>query len=149
MSDKSFNTTILVDKSPKEVFDAINNVQGWWSEEVTGGTTHVGDEFDYHYRDVHICKMRLTEVIPNQKVVWLVLENHFNFIKDQSEWIGNHIIFDISEKGDKTELHFTHQGLVPNYECYQICFDAWTGYITGSLKNLIETGKGQPNPKED
>jgi hypothetical protein len=149
MSEKSFSTTILVNQSPKEVFDAVNNVQDWWSEEVTGGTTKIGDEFDYHYKDVHICKMRLIEVIPNQKVVWLVLENYFDFTKDKSEWMGNHIIFDITQKGAQTELHFTHQGLVPSYECYQICNDAWTGYITGSLKNLISTGKGAPNPKEN
>jgi len=37
---------------------------------------------------------------------------------------------------------------VPAYECYKICFDAWTNYIQNSLRNLITTGKGQPNPKE-
>jgi len=148
MTTTDFTTTILVDASPEKVFNAINNVRGWWSEEVVGGTEKLNDEFDYHYRDVHICKMRLTEVIPNQKVVWLVLENYFSFTKDKSEWIGNHIIFDISRKDDKTQLRFTHQGLVPEYECYEICENAWTGYIQDSLKDLITTGKGKPNSSE-
>ena len=30
--------------------------------------------------------MKLIEVVPNKKVVWLVLDNHFNFTEDQSEW---------------------------------------------------------------
>ena len=42
----------------------------------------------------------------------------------------------------------THQGLVPEYECFEICRDAWTSYIQNSLRNLIVTGKGQPNGKD-
>ncbi len=147
--EKDFTTTIVVDESAKAVFDAINNVRGWWSQEVEGDTDKLNSEFKYHYRDVHICKMRIVEFIPEKKVVWLVLENHFNFIKDQREWVGTKVIFEISQKGGKTELHFTHQGLVPDYECFDICFKAWTQYIQESLVSLITTGKGQPNSKED
>jgi hypothetical protein len=143
-----FNTTILVDESPKEVFDAINNVRCWWSENIEGGTEKLNDEFSYKYKDVHHCAMKLIEVLPDQKVVWLVMDNYFNFIKDQSEWKGTKIIFEISKKGGQTQMHFTHEGLTPAYECYQICFDAWTDYIQNSLRNLITTGKGTPNPKE-
>jgi hypothetical protein len=146
--EKDFTTTIVVDEMPKAVFDAVNNVRGWWSQEIEGDTDRLNSEFRYHYRDVHICKMRIVEFIPEKKVVWLVLENHFNFIKDQREWVGTKVIFEISRKGDKTELHFTHQGLVPDYECFDICFKAWTQYIQESLVSLITTGKGQPNPKE-
>jgi hypothetical protein len=143
-----YNTTILVDQSPREVFDAINNVRGWWSQNIEGGTEKLNDEFSYKYKDVHHCKMKLIEVIPDQKVVWLVTDNYFNFIKDQSEWQGTKIIFEISKKGDQTQMHFTHEGLTAEYECYDICFDAWTDYIQNSLRNLITTGKGNPNPKE-
>lgn len=145
---QDYNTTILVDKSPKEVYDAINNVRGWWSENIEGGTEKLNDEFSYKYKDVHHCKMKLIEVIPDQKVVWLVTDNYFNFLKDQSEWKGTKVIFEISSKGDQTQMHFTHEGLTHEYECYEICFDAWTDYIQNSLRNLITTGKGTPNPKE-
>ncbi len=145
---QDFSTTISVDQTPAEVFNAVNNVRAWWSEEIEGGTKNLNDEFLYHYKDVHICKMKLVEVIPNKKVVWLVMDNHFSFTSDKSEWVNTKIIFEISEKDGKTQLRFTHEGLVPEYECYQVCFDAWTSYIQGSLKNLIVTGKGKPNGKE-
>lgn len=138
----------MVDQTPKEVFHAITNVRGWWSEDIEGGTTHLNDVFIYHYKDVHMSKMKLVEVIPDKKVVWLVLDNYFNFTKDKHEWKGNKIIFEITEKGQETELRFTQAGLVPGYECYDICRDAWSNYIKNSLRNLITTGKGQPNPKE-
>ncbi|MEO5997084.1 MAG: SRPBCC domain-containing protein [Chitinophagaceae bacterium] len=148
MTTADFTTTIVIDQTPEKVFNAINNVRGWWSEEIEGGTEKLNDEFNYHYKDVHISKMKLIEVILNEKVVWLVLNNHFNFTKDKSEWNGNKIIFEISEEDSKTHLQFTQLGLVPQYECYEICRDAWTNYINNSLRSLITTGKGQPNPKE-
>ena len=148
VSSQSFSTSFVVDESPKQVFDAVTNVRGWWSEEVKGGTSKLNDEFDYRYQDVHSCKMRLIEVVPEKKIVWLVLDNHFNFTKDQNEWKGDKIIFEIAKKGDKTELRFVHEGLVPEYECFDACYDGWSNYIKKSLRNLITTGKGQPNPKE-
>jgi hypothetical protein len=80
--------------------------------------------------------------------VWLVLNNHFDFTRDSSEWKDTKIIFEISHKNNHTELRFTHLGLTPAYECYEICFDAWTNYITDSLKKLITTGKGKPITKQ-
>ncbi|HEY2347538.1 MAG TPA: SRPBCC domain-containing protein [Puia sp.] len=147
MSASDFTTTLIVDQNPKEVFDAITNLRGWWSEEIEGGTDKLNDEFSYQYEDVHTCKMKLIEVIPDKKVVWLVLDNYFKFTKDKSEWKGTNIIFEISKKDNKTQLRFTHLGLVPDYECFEICRDAWTNYIQNSLRSLIVTGKGQPNGK--
>jgi hypothetical protein len=147
MTTPDFTTTILVDQTPKQVFDAINNVRGWWSEEIEGSTNKLNDEFKYHYEDVHRCKMKITELVPGKKVIWLVLDNYFKFTKDKSEWTGTKIIFEIAEKDDKTQMRFTHQGLVPEYECYDICRNSWTNYIQNSLRNLISTGKGQPNSK--
>src|ERR1700743_2965647 len=141
MNNQDFTTTILVDQTPGEAFAAINNVRGWWSEEVEGGTEKTGDEFTYHYRDVHRCKMRLIEVVPDKKVVWLVLDNYFDFTKDKSEWKGTKITFEIDQKNGKTQIRFTHLGLVPEYECYKVCQSAWSGYIGKSLRDLIATGK--------
>jgi len=149
MTTTNFSTAILVDQSPSEVFNAINNPRGWWSEEIEGNTSNLNDEFEYHYEDVHRCKMKLIEVVPNQKVVWKVLENYFSFTKDKSEWKDNLIIFEISKKGDKTELRFTQEGLVPEYECFDICQNAWSTYIQKSLFDLITTGKGQPNGRSN
>ena len=148
MSNPNYATTFTVDKTPEAAFAAITNVRGWWSEEIEGRTEKLNDEFTYHYKDVHISKMKLIEVVPNKKLVWLVLDNHFSFTKDKSEWKGNKIIFEITEKDNKTQLRFTQLGLVPAYECYDICRNAWSNYISNSLRSLITTGKGQPNTKE-
>jgi hypothetical protein len=148
MANSDFTTTVLVDQAPNDVFNAINNVRGWWSEEIEGNTTALNDEFDYHYQDVHRCKMKIVEFIQNKKVVWLVLDNYFSFTKDKEEWKGNKIIFELSERNNRTQLQFTQEGLIPGYECYDICENAWNTYIQKSLCSLITTGKGQPNGKD-
>src|SRR5690606_8316614 len=96
----------------------------------------------------HLCKVKLIEEVADKKLVYLVTENEFNFVEDKTEWVNTKLIFDISEKGEQTKVTFTHEGLTPEHECYEVCNDAWNGYIQGSLKNLIETGKGRPNAKE-
>ena len=147
MTTPDFTTAILVDEAPSVAFDAINNVRGWWSEEIEGGTNKLNDEFDYHYEDVHRCKMKLIEVVPAKKLVWHVLDNYFKFTTDKSEWIDTQIIFEITEKNGRTQVRFTHLGLVPDYECFEVCKGAWTNYINNSLYSLITTGKGMPNGK--
>jgi len=146
MQKQDYTTTFVVDQSPEQVFKAITNVRGWWSEQIDGPTDKLNAEFNYHYKDVHRCKMKIIEFVPAKKITWLVLENRFDFTKDKTEWTGTRISFDIVEKNGKTWLSFTHIGLVPAYECYKICSDAWGNYINVSLKSLIETGKGNPNP---
>lgn len=145
MSTIDFTTTIKVDQSPEKVFDAVTNVRGWWSEEIEGNTAKLNDEFDYHYEDIHRCKVKLIDVIENKKIVWLIEQNYFKFTEDKTEWTGTKLTFEIFEKDGKTELRFTHFGLVPEYECFEICRDAWTNYIQNSLQKLITTGKGEPN----
>src|SRR5260221_8468637 len=136
MTHTDFTTTLFVDKTPEAAFNAINNVRGWWSEEIEGPTNKLNDEFNYHFEDLHRAQLKLIEVIRNKKVVWLVKENYFKFTKDKTEWTGTKIIFEISAQNKQTQIQFTHLGLVPDYECYEICEDAWTNYIQNSLRIL-------------
>ena len=145
--NQNYSTSFMVDQTPEAVFDAVNNVRAWWSEEIEGRTDELG-MFKYHYQDIHRCTIQITELVPGKKVVWLVVDNFFNFVKDKSEWKDTKIVFEIARKGDESEVRFTHVGLVPAYECYEVCSDAWGTYINGSLRNLITTGEGQPNQNE-
>jgi uncharacterized protein YndB with AHSA1/START domain len=145
MDQHDFTTTFLVDRTPAEVFKAVTNVRGWWSVDIEGNTEKLNDEFIYQVEGVHYSKMQLIDVVPDERIVWLVKYNYLGFVKDKSEWTGTKVHFDISRQGDKTQLRFTHEGLVPEYECYDVCTPAWTNYVQGSLLPLITTGKGHPN----
>src|ERR1700675_4608088 len=72
MNNQNFTTTILVDQSPAEVFKAINNPRAWWSKDIDGNTERLDDEWNYHFGDNHRSKMKVIQMIPDKKVVWLV-----------------------------------------------------------------------------
>jgi hypothetical protein len=84
------------------------------------------------------------EVIPDEKVVWLVTYSQLNFINDKSEWTNTQIVFELNEVDNKTQVKFTHIGLAPEVECFDACSSAWSEYILRSLFMLITTGKGRP-----
>jgi len=143
MKTSDFTATILVDKTPEEAFDAINNVREWWTGEpgIEGSTDKLDDEFTYEYKPYHYSKQKITELIPGKKIVWFVTGSSINFVEDKNEWTGTKIIFEIEKKGDKTEVSFTHLGLVPDIECYGDCSNAWSSYISSSLRNFIANEK--------
>jgi len=139
VSSPNFSVAYTVSQTPEEVFRAVNDVRGWWTGEpgAKGTTDKLGAEWTYQYKDIHYTKQRITEFVPGKKVVWLVLDSKLSFVKDQTEWNGSKITFDIAKKGDKTELRFTHVGLNPDVECYGDCSSAWGYYVKGPLRALI------------
>lgn len=145
MQQQHFNTTLLVDQSPEEVFRAINNVQGWWSQDFKGASQQLNDVFEVRFGDVHYSQHRLTGLIPGQKIGWLTTDSRISFVRDKSEWTGTHIHFDISTTAEgQTQLRFAHEGLVPEIECFQDCAKGWNHFLS-SLHQLITTSKGQPH----
>ena len=139
MNKEDFSTAFSVNQSLEVVFNAINNVQGWWGGEVKGTKDEIGGEFSYRWKDHHYSKQRIAEFIPNKKIVWQVSNCNIPSLKNTEEWNNKQISFEISKNGDQTDVKFTHQGLVPTFECYDSCARDWTKIITISLKNLIET----------
>lgn len=149
MSEQSYTTTIVVDSRPDQAFNAINNARDWWETTIAGPTHQVGDEFTHWVPGVHYARIRVEELVPGQTVAWRVLDNWMSFIDDQREWKGTQIRFDIGERDGRTEVRFTHVGLVPAWACYDVCRDAWGMYVRDSLRSLIETGKGMPSSNPD
>ncbi len=143
-----YKITFVVNESAHKAFQSINSVTEWWTENMEGSSQKLDDEFTVRFGDVHYSKQKLVEFIPDQKVAWLVTDSRLNFVQDKAEWTNTKISFEISRKDNKTEIQFTHIGLVPGIECFDACSNAWSQYIRQSLYSLITTGKGQPEVKE-
>jgi hypothetical protein len=147
MPSQSYSTTFVVDQTPEESFAAITSVRGWWSGEIEGSTKHLGEEFTYHYQDVHYSKQRITELIPGRKIVWHVLDAYLNFTEDPDEWVGTDITFEVARKGDQTEVSFSHLGLVPSSNASTCARTPGASTSTAACKTSSPQAKVRPTPQ--
>jgi hypothetical protein len=144
LKKQDYQVSITVDTPAREAFKSINNVSKWWTEDLEGSSQKLNDEFTVRFDNIHVSTQKLIEVIPDKKVVWLVTDSTLNFVKDKHEWSNTKISFEIVEKGGKTQINFTHIGLIPEVECYDNCSKGWNYYIKGSLFKLLTERKGTP-----
>ena len=145
----SYTEKVLIKGSSQQVFDAIStHVQDWW-----GNTNHpvmgVGDEFITSF-DKTYWKFKISEFDSPTKIVWNCIDArhvHRGYEGIEREWIGTSVEWVLEEGQSKKEtlLHFTHNGLVPDLNCYEICTPAWEMFVTKSLKRFVEHGKGMPH----
>jgi activator of Hsp90 ATPase-like protein len=142
MPNKSYTTTIEVTQSAEVVFNLINDVSKWWSKDFEGNSTNLGDEFVICHPGRHYSKQKLIEAVPAKKVVWLVTESELPWLeKDKHEWTNTKMVFDITAAEGKTSLHFTHEGLFPEKECYARCEQGWNMVIKERLFEFITDNK--------
>lgn len=144
MKTKDYHVSLVVNAPATEVFRQINHVVAWWTDDLKGHSQKLHDEFTVQFGDVHVSTQKIVEFIPDKTVTWLVTESSLNFIQDKQEWNGTKIRFDLDEVDGKTQVDFTHIGLVPEVECFEACSGGWNYYIKGSLFKLLTTGQGKP-----
>jgi hypothetical protein len=84
MQSQNFTTSFTVEQTPTEVYDAINDVRGWWTGVIEGESKHVGDEFSYRYARFHYSKQEIVELVPGTKVVWRVIESRLEGFENAS-----------------------------------------------------------------
>ena len=144
----SYNKKVLISSDSKEIFTAINqNVQQWWGNTDTP-VSKVGHEFTTCF-DKTYWKFRIIDLTPYRKIVWKCFEarhvhNGYNDI--EKEWVGTFVHWTIESISSKeSELSFSHDGLTPDLNCYEICTPAWDRFVTQSLKSFVETGVGMPH----
>ncbi|HXB42469.1 MAG TPA: SRPBCC domain-containing protein [Puia sp.] len=148
MENQNYQATITVSQSANEVFKSINSVSKWWMENLEGDSENLNGKFTVDFGDDNFVTHKLVEVIPNKKVVWLVTDCYLSWFKDKTEWTNTKMSFEISTKGNSTVINFTHIGLIPEVECYDMCVKGWDQYVKGSLFKLITEGTGLPQKKK-
>jgi hypothetical protein len=141
MKQDNFVYSFHTSKPVEEVFELLLDVRQWWyglfEETIQGESNSEGDLFTFKAGGgMHNTTQKLIELIPGKRIVWLVTESELTFLSEPSEWKGTKIQFDLSANGKGTTVTFTHEGLVPQIECYDNCSAAWMGYLTKLEKVL-------------
>lgn len=142
----NYTNTIDVKSTADKAYGALAyQVPLWWSEMFEGSSAQAGDMFTIRF-GVDIYKtMRVKEAIPDTKMIWYVEDSLIALpeLKNQTEWIGTTIIWEIKQTEENSQIKITHLGLNPEIECYDICSNGWIQFL-GSLKLFLETGTGTP-----
>lgn len=142
----NFSKKIALQATDDNVYNALtNSISKWWTEMFEGVSNEQGQSFTIRFGTNVFKKMKVDELSPNKKIVWLVTDSLIDIpdLKNQTEWINTKIAWEIFSKDNQTELTLTHFGLTPQIECYNICENGWHNF-TNSLVEFINTGKGNP-----
>ena len=98
MKKQDYTAGITVNATADKVFECINDVAAWWTDDLSGGSHKVNDEFTVRFGDVHVSTQKVTELVPATKIVWLVTDSRLNFIEHKQEWNNTSIQFEIMGK---------------------------------------------------
>lgn len=128
-----------------DVYAAVSTQKGienWWSKSCTVGE-QVGEashlKFDKQGTIVEM-GFKTEKLEPNAKVVWSCTEN------PNPAWIGTDIIYEIQDKGNRTEVVFRHANFDEKWkgqEPFEMTKGGWE-HFTQSLIDYCEKGAGQP-----
>ena len=138
---KNYHKAITVAASPADTMKKISEVNGWWKQDFTGSAQNLNDQFTVPFGDPAYVDFVVSELVPNKRVVWKVLDCYLPWFENKKEWNGTEVVFELSEKDGRTSIDFTHVGLVPAIECYQVCEKGWNGHVD-TLARFINEGKG-------
>ena len=143
MEKLDFSTSISVTSNPKQAFEKIARVGDWWAKSFTGKAMNVDDEFRIEFGSTWV-NFKITEALPDEKIVWYVTDSYLPWLNDKSEWNNTSISWEISKQDASSTIKMKHVGLVPGIECYENCEKGWTRFVTVSLRKFISEGVGLP-----
>ena len=128
--------------APEAVYDALTTRDGlaaWWTTDTTGEGT-AGGTIRFRFGDTGGFDMKVLELHPGKRVLWEVVDG-------PEEWIGTHVDWDLDQVDDYTIVLFKHEGWKEPVEFMHHCSTKWAVFLM-SLKSLVETGKGAPDPHD-
>jgi Activator of Hsp90 ATPase homolog 1-like protein len=142
-----YTNRISTSANKEDGFYAItNNLDKWWGK-TDNSTSKIGDEFSIFFGDTE-WRFKIKEYVPFEKITWLCIKAnhvHGNLADIEKEWLNTELHWNFIDKNGETEISFTHKGLAPVLNCFDVCKSGWDYFISTSLKNYLETGEGSPH----
>jgi len=127
--------------SLNEVYDALTTLEGlsgWWTTDTTGDP-EVDGIIKFRFGPGGF-DMVVREAEPAKHVLWEVVDG-------PEEWVGTTITWDLKQEDDYTIVLLKHEGWREPVEFMYHCTTKWAVFLL-SLKQLLETGTGSPEPND-
>jgi uncharacterized protein YndB with AHSA1/START domain len=132
----------VVDSSPDKVYDALTTIEGlsgWWASDTKGSPATVGGVIEFRFGPGGF-DMQVVELEPAERVVWQVVDG-------PAEWVGTTVNWELNQDGEYAIVLFGHNGWREPVEFMHHCSTKWAVFLL-SLKSFLETGTGNPDPRD-
>ena len=116
-----------------------NGLAGWWTSNVRGEGNKVGNIIEFRFGAGGF-DMKVVDLKEPTRVMWEV-------IAGPEEWIGTTIQFELKQDGEYTIVLFKHLNWKEPIEFMHHCSTKWAIFLM-SLKSLLESGHGNPDPHD-
>jgi uncharacterized protein YndB with AHSA1/START domain len=130
-----------IKSSPDATYNALatrDGLAGWWTTN-TQGESKVGEVLRFRFGAGGF-DMKVLELQPGKHVLWQVVDG-------PREWVGTKVRWDLKQERDYTIVLFKHEGWKEPVEFMHHCSTKWALFLM-SLKSLVETGRGFPDPDD-
>lgn len=111
---------------------------GWWTRN-TKGSGEIGGVLQFRFGAGGF-DMKVLELQPGKRISWQVIDG-------PAEWIGTKVDWELRQEGDYTIVLLRHLGWKEPVEFMHHCSTKWAIFLM-SLKSLVETGAGRPDPDD-
>lgn len=134
---------LVIEASPEDVYSALteqDKLSAWWTRVETNGKQGSIARFFFGPSGEHRVDMEIIELDRYKKVSWKCVAG---------PWVDTEVfeyLLSPDERG--TALKFSNKGWAEQSEFFMHCNAKWGFFLVVSLKNLLETGVGQPHPDE-
>jgi uncharacterized protein YndB with AHSA1/START domain len=128
--------------SMDDVYQALTTRDGlaaWWTNNTKGEGDQVGNIIQFRFGAGGF-DMKVTELNAPTHVEWVVVEG-------PEDWVGTTISWDLKQEDEYIIVLFKHLNWKEPSESMHHCSTKWAVFMV-SLKSLLETGKGRPDPDD-
>jgi hypothetical protein len=112
-------------------------LSGWWTNNTKGEPNKVGGVVQFRFGAGGF-DMKVIKLEPATYVLWEVIDG-------PDEWIGTRISWELRQEDIYTIVLMKHLDWKETVEFMHHCSTKWAIFLM-SMKSLLETGKGAPDP---
>ncbi|MDW3652831.1 MAG: hypothetical protein R8P61_37475 [Bacteroidia bacterium] len=144
--ENSYKTRLEIQCSVERFFTAISQQLGdWWGKQ-DKGIEGVGTIFTVSWGEPWY-QFKVIKFIQDQEMIWECIDANQK-IKGltgvEKEWVGTKVHWKLEGLSEnQSRLIFQHEGLVPDFLCFNFCSSTWEHFLKDSLRNYLETEKSE------
>jgi len=108
MKHQDYHCSISASVTPQAAFEKISRVSQWWAKDFEGKSDEPNDVFTVRFQNGDRYKIKVSEIIPNKKIVWEVIDSYQGWHDNHTEWVGTKIVWEVFPQKEGTEVKLTH-----------------------------------------